>query len=159
MSSFASPTHSSSGLACYTAPGVTFATAADVKKHYQSDWHRYNLKRKVGNLPPISKQAFARRVAAAGGPKGHLRDCPRRGPAAPTERFGGPLRPWAQDDMFRYGCCSATTATTRPPHSRDAIRVVFTHPEIVVAKKRQRQLQAGAEPHHVVKQVGVGLAH
>jgi pre-60S factor REI1 len=65
MSSFASPTPSSSGLACYTAPGVTFATAADVKKHYQSDWHRYNLKRKVGNLPPISKQAFARRVAAA----------------------------------------------------------------------------------------------
>ena len=53
------------GLTCYTAPGVIFATSQEIKEHYRSDWHRYNLKRKVGGLPPIRKEAFARRLAAA----------------------------------------------------------------------------------------------
>ncbi len=53
------------GLTCYTAPGVVFATSQEIKEHYRSDWHRYNLKRKVGGLPPIRKEAFARRLAAA----------------------------------------------------------------------------------------------
>ena len=35
------------GLTCHTAPGVVFTTMDDLKEHYRSDWHRYNLKRKV----------------------------------------------------------------------------------------------------------------
>ena len=33
-------------------------------EHYKSDWHRYNLKRKVADLPPVSKEEFERRAAA-----------------------------------------------------------------------------------------------
>ncbi len=39
-----------SGLSCQTAPGVQFATVDDLKAHYKSDWHRYNLKRKARAL-------------------------------------------------------------------------------------------------------------
>ena len=34
-------------LTCHTAPGVAFTTMDELKAHYRSDWHRYNLKRKV----------------------------------------------------------------------------------------------------------------
>ena len=36
-----------SGLTCATAPGMEFASYDDLKQHYKTDWHRYNLKRKV----------------------------------------------------------------------------------------------------------------
>lgn len=30
--------------------------------HFQSDWHRYNLKRKTVDLPPISAEVFDEKV-------------------------------------------------------------------------------------------------
>lgn len=36
-----------SSLSCATAPQVTFDSMEELKAHYKSDWHRYNLKRKV----------------------------------------------------------------------------------------------------------------
>lgn len=48
-----------------TACGVTFADAESQKAHYKSDWHRYNLRRKVAGLPPVDKGSFDRRLAAA----------------------------------------------------------------------------------------------
>ena len=52
-----------SGLTCNTAPGVTFSTMEELKAHYKTDWHRYNLKRKVNALTlflphPISPTVF-----------------------------------------------------------------------------------------------------
>lgn len=32
------------------------------RQHYKSDWHRYNLKRKVAEFPPISCEEFNRKV-------------------------------------------------------------------------------------------------
>lgn len=32
------------------------------RDHYKSDWHRYNLKRKVADLPAVSLQDFQERV-------------------------------------------------------------------------------------------------
>ena len=56
------------GLTCHTAPGVVFTTMDDLKEHYRSDWHRYNLKRKVAGLPVVGKELFERvmQQAAAG---------------------------------------------------------------------------------------------
>ena len=34
------------------------------RQHYKSDWHRYNLKRKVAELPPITVEEFQKRVIA-----------------------------------------------------------------------------------------------
>jgi len=40
-------------------------TASDLHQvHYKSDWHRYNLKRRLVELPPLSKAAFEIRAAA-----------------------------------------------------------------------------------------------
>ena len=38
---------SHAGLTCATAPGVEFEDFEELKQHYKTDWHRYNLKRKA----------------------------------------------------------------------------------------------------------------
>eukprot|EP00322_Chrysochromulina_rotalis_P001520 CAMPEP_0115882078 /NCGR_PEP_ID=MMETSP0287-20121206/28799_1 /TAXON_ID=412157 /ORGANISM="Chrysochromulina rotalis, Strain UIO044" /LENGTH=541 /DNA_ID=CAMNT_0003338105 /DNA_START=69 /DNA_END=1694 /DNA_ORIENTATION=+ len=48
---------------CYTAPGVVFASEEEMKDHYRSDWHRYNLKRKVAGLAPLPFDAYELRAA------------------------------------------------------------------------------------------------
>ena len=46
-------------LVCYTAPGKVFASRSELLEHYKSDWHRYNLKRKVAELPPLAFETFS----------------------------------------------------------------------------------------------------
>lgn len=41
---------------------VKFANADLQRQHYKSDWHRYNLKRRVSELPPITAEEFQKRV-------------------------------------------------------------------------------------------------
>jgi len=38
-------------------------TVDDLKFHYNSDWHRYNLKRKNADMPPVTLENFELRVA------------------------------------------------------------------------------------------------
>lgn len=41
---------------------VKFADGDIQRLHYKSDWHRYNLKRKVAELPPVTAEEFKKRV-------------------------------------------------------------------------------------------------
>eukprot|EP00743_Colponemidia_sp_Colp-15_P002986 GILK01003229.1.p1 GENE.GILK01003229.1~~GILK01003229.1.p1 ORF type:complete len:440 (-),score=64.39 GILK01003229.1:96-1361(-) len=50
-------------LAC-TACKLTFQTADQQREHYRLEWHRYNLKRKVAGLGPVSLEVFETRLAA-----------------------------------------------------------------------------------------------
>ncbi|XP_053484302.1 cytoplasmic 60S subunit biogenesis factor ZNF622 isoform X1 [Ictalurus furcatus] len=43
---------------------VQFADADMQRAHYKTDWHRYNLKRKVANMPPVTAENFQERVLA-----------------------------------------------------------------------------------------------
>ncbi|KAJ2352852.1 pre-60S factor rei1 [Coemansia sp. RSA 2618] len=43
---------------------VAFYSADQQRTHYRSDWHRYNLKRKVADLPPVTASSFAQRLLA-----------------------------------------------------------------------------------------------
>lgn len=43
---------------------VAFRDLEVQRQHYKSDWHRYNLKRKVADLPPVSVEEFQKRVIA-----------------------------------------------------------------------------------------------
>lgn len=43
---------------------VGFSDAEPQRRHYKTDWHRYNLKRKVAGMPPLTAEAFAQRVLA-----------------------------------------------------------------------------------------------
>jgi len=47
-------------LACQ----VEFNTAKSQRVHYGTDWHRYNLKRKVAELPPVTSEVFNQKVLA-----------------------------------------------------------------------------------------------
>ncbi|CAK7898208.1 cytoplasmic 60S subunit biogenesis factor Rei1p [[Candida] anglica] len=44
--------------------GLAFATPEDQRVHMKSDWHRYNLKRRVAQLPPIDEDLFNSKVAS-----------------------------------------------------------------------------------------------
>ncbi|BEI98493.1 hypothetical protein CcaverHIS631_0307920 [Cutaneotrichosporon cavernicola] len=37
---------------------IAFETAEEQRSHFGTDWHRYNMKRRVANLPPVAAQAF-----------------------------------------------------------------------------------------------------
>lgn len=43
---------------------VAFRDLEIQRQHYKSDWHRYNLKRKVADLPPVTVEDFQKRVIA-----------------------------------------------------------------------------------------------
>ena len=41
---------------------VVFINADMQRDHYKTDWHRYNLKRKVAELPPVTAENFQERI-------------------------------------------------------------------------------------------------
>ncbi|XP_036375021.1 zinc finger protein 622 [Megalops cyprinoides] len=43
---------------------VAFADSEVQRAHYKTDWHRYNLKRKVADMPPVTAENFQERVLA-----------------------------------------------------------------------------------------------
>ncbi|XP_067914575.1 cytoplasmic 60S subunit biogenesis factor ZNF622 isoform X2 [Heterodontus francisci] len=52
-----------SSYTCITCR-VAFADAEIQRSHYKTDWHRYNLKRKVADMPPVTDENFQKRVLA-----------------------------------------------------------------------------------------------
>lgn len=51
---------SEDGVYCSTS-GTFFLDKDTLTEHYKSDFHRYNLKRKVAGLPPVTKEWFTAR--------------------------------------------------------------------------------------------------
>lgn len=41
---------------------VVFASSEQQRDHYRSDWHRYNLRRKTSELPPVTEAVFNQRL-------------------------------------------------------------------------------------------------
>ncbi len=62
----------SNGGAAMTADGqplftclscaIAFLNPEDQRAHYRSDLHRYNMKRRVADLPPVKAEAFNRKI-------------------------------------------------------------------------------------------------
>ena len=52
-----------SSLTCITCQ-VGFKEGDQMREHYKSDWHRYNLKRKVAAFPPVSAENFQQLIIA-----------------------------------------------------------------------------------------------
>ncbi|XP_069476603.1 cytoplasmic 60S subunit biogenesis factor ZNF622 [Ambystoma mexicanum] len=52
-----------SSYTCITCR-VAFADADIQRAHYKTDWHRYNLKRKVADMPSVTAENFQERVLA-----------------------------------------------------------------------------------------------
>ncbi|CAH8342946.1 unnamed protein product [Eruca vesicaria subsp. sativa] len=52
-----------SGLACNSC-NKDFEDDAEQKLHYKSEWHRYNLKRKIAGVPGVTEALFEARQAA-----------------------------------------------------------------------------------------------
>lgn len=63
MSGPAPDTATSHPYTCNTCL-VAFKNSELQRGHMQSDWHRYNLKRRVASLPPLSSEIFTEKVLA-----------------------------------------------------------------------------------------------
>ncbi|XP_072365661.1 cytoplasmic 60S subunit biogenesis factor ZNF622-like isoform X1 [Scyliorhinus torazame] len=68
-----------SSYTCITCR-VAFADAEIQRSHYKTDWHRYNLKRKVADMPPVTAENFqerllSQRAAVEERNKGTATDC------------------------------------------------------------------------------------
>lgn len=50
-----------SGHTCLNC-NVKFQTPDIQRDHYKTDWHRYNLKRRVADLPPVTAEEFQKRL-------------------------------------------------------------------------------------------------
>jgi pre-60S factor REI1 len=46
-----------------TTCSVAFKDGALQREHYKTDWHRYNLKRKVAEMPPVTLEAFEEKMS------------------------------------------------------------------------------------------------
>ena len=46
---------------CLTC-SVAFVSADLQRDHYKTDWHRYNLKRKVAEMAPVTLEAFENKM-------------------------------------------------------------------------------------------------
>uniref|UniRef100_A0A8C4QTJ5 Zinc finger protein 622 n=1 Tax=Eptatretus burgeri TaxID=7764 RepID=A0A8C4QTJ5_EPTBU len=84
-----------SALTCITCR-VVFSSAELQRMHYKSDWHRYNLKRKVADMQPVTAEVFQEKVlaqrAATTGP-GPVQSCALCGKTfASTNTFNNHLR-------------------------------------------------------------------
>lgn len=44
--------------------GLVFEDVGSQRDHMKTDWHRYNLKRRVAQLPPIDEQTFTSKISA-----------------------------------------------------------------------------------------------
>ena len=42
---------------------LSFLNSEEQRNHYKTDFHRFNLKRQVTNLPPISEKIFNEKVS------------------------------------------------------------------------------------------------
>jgi pre-60S factor REI1 len=41
---------------------VAFEDASEQRGHFATDWHRYNMKRRVADLPPLPAHSFNEKV-------------------------------------------------------------------------------------------------
>ncbi|KAF3287023.1 hypothetical protein TWF132_008713 [Orbilia oligospora] len=55
------PTTTSHPYTCNTCQ-VAFKSSDGQRNHMHTDWHRYNLKRRIAELPPITSELFAEKV-------------------------------------------------------------------------------------------------
>lgn len=60
------PSYLQVAMASYTCIScrVAFTDGEVQRAHYKTDWHRYNLKRKVADMPPVTAENFQERVLA-----------------------------------------------------------------------------------------------
>lgn len=63
------------GLTC-NACNKEFKDDGEQKLHYKSDWHRYNLKRKVAGVPGVTEALFLARQSAIAQEKGKSNETP-----------------------------------------------------------------------------------
>ena len=52
----------SNARVCNVCPGAMFADVDEQRAHFRTDWHRYNVKLRIGGSKPVSSTQFSQLV-------------------------------------------------------------------------------------------------
>ncbi|PAV18655.1 C2H2 type zinc-finger [Pyrrhoderma noxium] len=126
---------------------IAFTTGEEQRQHYRSDHHRYNMKRRVANLPPVSATVFNQKVlerrqetAVMTSPKGST--CEICHKIYTTENA---YRSHLNSKKHKENESKATQKTLQQQKEQEAIEVDSTaetsQPEEVVVSKVDSQLK------------------
>ncbi len=148
------------GYYCSTS-GTLLEDRAALQEHYKSDFHRYNLKRKVAGLPPVTREWFEARRAqllsgaaapSGGALAGPVQGSGSAGAAAPASAAAaapvppGHVRVW-YDPLLRKTFRTEQTylAHTRSNKFLEAVRRSGQEaPPAVVSLRKLQDADAGA---------------
>ncbi|KAI9321795.1 C2H2 type zinc-finger-domain-containing protein [Dichotomocladium elegans] len=143
----------SSGLYTCLACQVAFESGEGQRIHYRSDWHRYNLKRKVADLPPVTSDQFQKKAHAVSKSTKE----PEKEPEAFKGHCGACKKTFASQNSYDSHMRSkkhkenAAKAAQRPAKSNNNAESAdkgssLTNPDDAAEKEAQTSTTANAAP-------------
>ncbi|KAA8525800.1 hypothetical protein F0562_007655 [Nyssa sinensis] len=129
------------GLTC-NACNKEFLDESEQKLHYKSEWHRYNLKRKVAGVPGVTEALFLARQSALAGEKNKLNETPMLYSCGLCNKGYRNSKAHAQHLNSRSHIMRASQGTG---HSYDRSAIIKPFPRRVVNKPPQWKEQGNEE--------------
>ncbi|KAL1929553.1 hypothetical protein VTP01DRAFT_1691 [Rhizomucor pusillus] len=117
-------------LACQ----IAFESAEGQRLHYRSEWHRYNLKRKVADLPPVTSEQFQQKAQVQ-----------KRAEATQTEQEQQPYKGQCAVCRKTFGTKNAYDNHIRSKKHKDAVAKDAARPKPSKAPKEKENVAPRSE--------------
>ncbi|KAG2183738.1 hypothetical protein INT43_006749 [Umbelopsis isabellina] len=128
-----------SGIFTCMACQVAFRSSDGQRNHYRSDWHRYNLKRKVADLPPITAAQFDQKL--------QTNQEKTKEKEAEQEAFTGECQPCKKS----FGTQGSFNSHIQSKKHKEAVAKAASRPQKTVAEaKNNTKIEKSATPELVV---------
>lgn len=82
---------------------IAFPNPEDQRTHYRSDLHRYNMKRRVANLPPVKTAVFNEKVLAQRKAAGMMLPTGNVAPGGDLQQRADQMEPEDQEKKVEHG--------------------------------------------------------
>ncbi|TRZ00581.1 hypothetical protein DNTS_030541 [Danionella cerebrum] len=112
---------------------VQFADGEVQRAHYKTDWHRYNLKRKVADMPPVTAENFQERVLV------------QRAAAEQLSQGSGQCMAYCATCNKKFSTDNAYTNHIQSHKHQQAEKKALTAAHDTVQKMNEKNLEKGAE--------------
>lgn len=112
---------------------VQFSDGEVQRAHYKTDWHRYNLKRKVADMPPVTAENFQERVLA------------QRAAAEQESQGGGHGSAYCATCNKKFSSDNAYTNHMQSNKHQQAERKALAAAQEIVQRMNEKNLEKGAE--------------
>uniref|UniRef100_A0A8C2J823 Cytoplasmic 60S subunit biogenesis factor ZNF622 n=1 Tax=Cyprinus carpio TaxID=7962 RepID=A0A8C2J823_CYPCA len=112
---------------------VQFSDGEVQRAHYKTDWHRYNLKRKVADMPPVTAENFQERVLM------------QRAAAEQQSQSGGHSSVYCATCNKKFSTDNAHSNHIQSNKHQQAERKALAAAQETVQRMNEKNLEKGAE--------------